>query len=156
MHPDVRWDDVDRAVTDGAEEPFGLLERLVAEPSTVGEEAGAQEVLAEALAGLGSALTRLPTVVSAIEEECTGNGTVQGHALPADAPLVDHVAAAHRHAHGDPPRRGALGSTTDARYHLNIHGTDESVELAGVVATAGTVTRFLAGHFGTDHFGTTS
>ncbi|HEY3751185.1 MAG TPA: ArgE/DapE family deacylase [Pseudonocardiaceae bacterium] len=412
------WDDVDRAVADGTEDAFALLERLVAQPSTVGNEAGAQEVLADALADLGFTLTRLPipddivdhpaaglpqrpytdrydligqrgeatgpslvvnghidvvpaedtsrwshppfqpvradgwlygrgsgdmkagfaagvlalraldtaapgwltgrlTVVSAIEEECTGNGTlaaglagytadaallleptdldvllggvgiiwvdievegraahayvaasvvnpvlaaqpvltalrdferqlnadhtdpafaaldhpytvnvgtfhsgdwassvpavaglgvrighprswtaddalarvrdvvdkacaadpwlaehpptvrlsgyrVQGHALPADAPLAGQVAAAHRHAHDTEPARITLGSTTDARYYLNqfdmpavaygprtrnIHGTDEAVELASIVATARTVTRFLVGYF---------
>jgi acetylornithine deacetylase len=87
---------------------------------------------------------------------------VQGHALPADAPLVDKVAAAHRHAHNAEPARITLGSTTDARYYLNqfdmpavaygprtrdIHGTDEAVELASIVATARTVTRFLVGYF---------
>jgi acetylornithine deacetylase len=138
VHPDVRWDDVDRAVTDGAEDAFGLLERLVAEPSTVGEEAGAQEVPAEALAGLGFALSRLP--------------------IPDD--IVDHPAA------------GLPQCSYDGRYDLIgeracdrpagrsqvINGRIGVVplELAGVVATARTVTRFLAGHFGTGHFGTTS
>jgi acetylornithine deacetylase len=87
---------------------------------------------------------------------------VQGHALPADAPLAGQVAAAHRHAHDTEPARITLGSTTDARYYLNqfdmpavaygprtrnIHGTDEAVELASIVATARTVTRFLLGYF---------
>lgn len=88
---------------------------------------------------------------------------VQGHALPAAAPLVERLAAAHRHAHGNSPARVTLGSTTDARYYVNqfgmpavaygprtrnIHGTDESVELVSIVDTARTVTRFLAGYFG--------
>lgn len=87
---------------------------------------------------------------------------VQGHVLPPDAPLADLVAAAHRDTHGTDPDRITLGSTTDARYYLNqlgipavaygprtrnIHGADEAVELASIVATARTVTRFLAGYF---------
>lgn len=87
----------------------------------------------------------------------------QGHALPANAPLAEQVAAAHHHAHGDQPARVPLGSTTDARFYLNqfgmpavaygprtrnIHGTDESVELASIVDTARTVARFLAVYFG--------
>jgi acetylornithine deacetylase len=88
---------------------------------------------------------------------------VQGHVLPADAPLADQVAAAHQAAHGTVPARFTLGSTTDARYYLNqfgmpavcygprtrnIHGSDEAVELASVVDTARTVTRFLVHYFG--------
>jgi acetylornithine deacetylase len=87
---------------------------------------------------------------------------VEGHALPADAPLADQVALAHHRTHGTEPKRVTLGSTTDARYYLNqagmpalaygprsrdIHGTDESVELASIVATARTLTRFLGDYF---------
>jgi acetylornithine deacetylase len=94
-----------------------------------------------------------------------GNGfRAEGHALAADAPLVLQVAGAHRRAHGTEPRRVMLGSTTDARYYLNqfgmpavaygprtrnIHGTNESVELASIVDTARTLTRFLPTYFGT-------
>ncbi|HEX5404475.1 MAG TPA: ArgE/DapE family deacylase [Pseudonocardiaceae bacterium] len=87
---------------------------------------------------------------------------VQGHALPPDAPLAEQLAQAHRAAHHSEPARITLGSTTDARYYLNqfdmpavaygpttrnIHGTDEAVELASIVATARTVARFLAGYY---------
>jgi acetylornithine deacetylase len=88
----------------------------------------------------------------------------EGHALPPpDAPLADQLADAHHKAHGSTPPRITLGSTTDARYYLNqfgmpalaygprafdIHGTDESVDLASIIDTARTLTRFLTVHFG--------
>jgi len=56
----VDRDAVDRAVADGAEWAFDLLERLVAQPSTLGREAGAQEVFAAAVADLGFDVIRLP------------------------------------------------------------------------------------------------
>ena len=57
-----------------------------------------------------------------------------------------------------------MGSTTDARYYLNgydtpalcygpsaknIHGTDESVELASIVDGARTMARFMAAWYAT-------
>ncbi len=48
-----------KAVESGASYAFDVLERLVAQPSTVGQEAGAQEVLAQELAVAGFELTRL-------------------------------------------------------------------------------------------------
>lgn len=47
------WEPVDAAVSAGAEAAFAFLERLVAEPSTVGRERGAQELVAGELAALG-------------------------------------------------------------------------------------------------------
>ncbi len=78
-------------------------------------------------------------------------------------PLVQRLVEAHEDAHGDRPDLVALGSTTDARYYVNqfgmpalaygprtrnIHGVDEAVELASVVAGARTLTRFLPDFFG--------
>ena len=69
---------------------------------------------------------------------------------------------AHEAAHGAPPRTFAMGSTTDARNYLNqfgvpavaygprvrnIHGIDEAVELASIVAGARTLARFLADYY---------
>jgi acetylornithine deacetylase len=86
----------------------------------------------------------------------------EGYLLDAGHPLVTSLAAAHQHAHGAPPRTFALGSTTDARIYLNqfgvpavaygptvrnIHGTDEAVELASIVAGARTLARFLADYY---------
>ena len=86
----------------------------------------------------------------------------EGYLLDAGHPLVTSLAAAHRDAHGAPPRTFALGSTTDARIYLNqfgvpavaygpvvrnIHGTDEAVELASIVAGARTLARFLADYY---------
>jgi acetylornithine deacetylase len=53
-------DAVDRAVDAEAEQMFAFLERLVRAPSTVGDEAGAQEVVAGELARLGFEVSRLP------------------------------------------------------------------------------------------------
>ncbi len=85
-----------------------------------------------------------------------------GYLLDAGHPLVTSLAAAHQAAHGAPPRTFALDSTTDARIYLNqfgvpavaygpvvrnIHGTDEAVELASIVAGARTLARFLADYY---------
>ena len=50
---------VDAAIEAAAEAAFAFLERLVAEPSTVGAERGAQEVVAAELARLGFTVTEL-------------------------------------------------------------------------------------------------
>src|SRR4051812_5190271 len=51
---------LDHAVADLSERALGFLERLVAEPSTLGNEAGAQAVIADQLERLGCAVERLP------------------------------------------------------------------------------------------------
>jgi acetylornithine deacetylase len=68
------------------------------------------------------------------------------------------LADAHEAVHGRRPRPFRLASTTDARHYLNdyaipalcygprvrdIHGVDEAVELASIVAGARTLTRFI-------------
>jgi acetylornithine deacetylase len=66
---------------------------------------------------------------------------------PADGPLADAVAAAHRGVVGGDPERVAFTATTDARYvegHClcygpsagNLHGTDEWVDVEALVQTA--------------------
>jgi acetylornithine deacetylase len=85
----------------------------------------------------------------------------EGYLIDEAHPLVSALAGAHADAHGGAqPRRFVLGSTTDARYYLNqfgvpavaygprsrnIHGADEGVELASIVAGARTMARFIAG-----------
>ena len=86
----------------------------------------------------------------------------QGYELAADHPLVAAMSEAHRDAHGALPRTFSMGSTTDARTYLNdfgvpalcfgavahdIHGVDESVELASIVDGARTLARFLHTRF---------
>jgi acetylornithine deacetylase len=86
----------------------------------------------------------------------------EGYLLAAGHPLVAALAAAHESAHGQPPRRFVLGSTTDARIYLNqfgvpalaygprvrnIHGADEAVDLGSIVAGARTLARFLLGYY---------
>ena len=51
---------VDRAISAGAERAFAFLGRLVAAPSTVGEEAKAQQVVADELDRLGFGVTAVP------------------------------------------------------------------------------------------------
>lgn len=55
----VRWAEVDAAIDAGAEAAFEFLERLVAEPSTVGAERGAQDVVAAEFARLGFEVSEL-------------------------------------------------------------------------------------------------
>jgi acetylornithine deacetylase len=86
----------------------------------------------------------------------------EGYLLAGDHPLANAVADAHASAHGGPPRRMVLGSTTDARFYLNqfavpalaygpvarnIHAADEAVELASIVRGAQTLARFIARFF---------
>jgi acetylornithine deacetylase len=52
--------DLDAAVERLTERAFGFLERLVAQPSTVGNEAGAQDVVAAELERLGFTVERIP------------------------------------------------------------------------------------------------
>ncbi len=81
-----------------------------------------------------------------------------GYDLPADHPLARAIAAAHRDAHGSDPAAISMATTTDARSYLNqagvpaiaygprttrMHGIDEGVELASIVAGARTLARFL-------------
>ena len=92
----------------------------------------------------------------------TANGfRADGYDLPPDHPLAQALAAAHRDAHGVDPAVIVMASTTDARTYLNragvpaicygptttrIHGIDEAVELASIVAGAKTLARFLLTH----------
>jgi acetylornithine deacetylase len=56
---EARWAQVDAAVDAAAEAAFAFLERLVAQPSTVGAERGAQDVVAAELRRLGFAVSEL-------------------------------------------------------------------------------------------------
>jgi acetylornithine deacetylase len=82
-----------------------------------------------------------------------------GYELASGHELVRLLADAHEVVHGNRPRAFRLASTTDARHYLNelalpalcygprarnIHGVDEAVELASIVAGARTLTRFIA------------
>ncbi len=81
-----------------------------------------------------------------------------GYRLDPGHALVRSVADAHEAVHGNRPQPYRLASTTDARHYLNelalpalcygprvrnIHGVDEAVELASIVAGARTLTRFI-------------
>lgn len=81
-----------------------------------------------------------------------------GYDLDAGNDLVHRLADAHEAVHGARPRAYRLAATTDARHYLNelacpalcygprarnIHGVDEAVELASIVAGARTLTRFI-------------
>lgn len=83
----------------------------------------------------------------------------EGYALEPQAELALAVARAHAAAHGAAPAFTGTNGTTDARYYLNqaqvpalcygprvlaMHGADERVELASIVAGARTLARFMA------------
>lgn len=53
------WGQLDAAIEDEAETAFSFLQRLIAAPSTVGSEQGAQQVVAAELARLGFDVTEL-------------------------------------------------------------------------------------------------
>jgi acetylornithine deacetylase len=84
-----RWADVDAAIDASAETAFAFLERLVGEPSTVGSERGAQDVVAAELARLGFAVTEL-----AIPEE-TANSAPAGVAQASYAGRPDVLGRLH-------------------------------------------------------------
>jgi acetylornithine deacetylase len=84
----------------------------------------------------------------------------QGYLLDATSPLVNAIQAAHAATHGSTPATRVGGSTTDARFYLNqagvpalcygpvarnIHGVNESVNLASIVEGATTLAHFVAG-----------
>jgi acetylornithine deacetylase len=86
----------------------------------------------------------------------------QGYALAPAHPLFIALADAHESTHGSRPAAVGVGSTTDARYYLNgydtpaicygplarnIHGTDESVDLASIINGARTLARFMAAFY---------
>jgi acetylornithine deacetylase len=91
--------------------------------------------------------------------EVTRSGfRAQGYALDPGHALAQRVADAHEAVHGSRPEAVAMGSTTDARIFLrgfgipavcygpaahDIHGINESVELASIVDGARTLARFL-------------
>jgi len=81
-----------------------------------------------------------------------------GYELAPGHVLARLLASAHESVHGTAPRAHRLATTTDARHYLNelalpalcygprvrdIHGVDEAVELASIVAGARTLTRFI-------------
>jgi acetylornithine deacetylase len=84
----------------------------------------------------------------------------QGYLLDEASSLVRDLQAAHAATHGSTPATRVGGSTTDARFYLNqagvpalcygpvarnIHGVNESVNLASIVTGAKTLAHFIAG-----------
>jgi len=67
---------VDHAIETGADAAFSFLERLVAAPSTVGQEARAQEIVADELARLGFDVAAVP--VPPDTAAATPGGVAQG------------------------------------------------------------------------------
>jgi acetylornithine deacetylase len=81
-----------------------------------------------------------------------------GYELDPGHDLARRLADAHESVHGTRPSAHRQATTTDARHYLNelalpalcygprvrdIHGVDEAVELASIVAGARTLTRFI-------------
>jgi acetylornithine deacetylase len=77
---EVDWADVDAAITSGAEDSFAFLARLVAAPSTLGNEAEALDVFAEELSRIGLKVRRQQMPERLSDDERAG--VVQ----PVDAP----------------------------------------------------------------------
>jgi acetylornithine deacetylase len=112
------------------------------------------------------ALREIEAVVNECCDQSTVHATVrptgfraEGYLIDANSPLVARIQAAHAEVHGEPCGTYVLGSTTDARYYVNglgmpavcygpvtrrIHGVDEAVEVASIVAGAKTLAVFLA------------
>jgi acetylornithine deacetylase len=82
-----------------------------------------------------------------------------GYALDDGSELARMLEAAHDAVHGEVPATVATDGTTDARFYLNeggvpalcygprtrgMHGVDEAVELASIVAGARVLARFMA------------
>jgi acetylornithine deacetylase len=81
-----------------------------------------------------------------------------GYELDPGHELVGQISDAHESVHGSRPLPQRKATTTDARHYLNelalpalcygprvrdVHGVDEAVELASIVAGARTLTRFI-------------
>ena len=119
----------------------------------------AEQQVRVAVGRIADADDRFPARPSVV----TSGLRARGYVLEESHELVEAMSAAHLDAHGVRPRTYSLGSTTDARTYLNdfgvpalcfgavahdIHGVDESVELASIVAGARTLSRFLLTRFG--------
>lgn len=78
--PPLDFAAADRAIEAGAGAAFAFLERLIAAPSTVGDEAGAQQVVAEELSRLGFQVSRVPVPAGTASAEPAGvaQGCYQG------------------------------------------------------------------------------
>jgi acetylornithine deacetylase len=87
---------LDRAIDDLAEDAFGFLERLVATPSTVGTEMGAQQVVGAELDRLGFETSVLPIpediaadpVAGVPQLPYAGRGNVIGHLAAGAGPSL--------------------------------------------------------------------
>lgn len=122
----------------------------------------------EAEAALRAEVARLAAETGAIDRppdlRLTGF-RAKGYMLEPDSPLARDLVAAHEAAHGSPPQRYAVASTTDARIYLRdfgipaicygatgagLHAADEHVELDSVVAAARTLARFILMRFASE------
>ena len=87
---------LDRAIDDRAEDAFGFLERLVAAPSPVGLEMGAQQVVRDELDRLGFLTSVLPVpediaadpVAGVPQQAYAGRGNVIGHLAAGTGPSL--------------------------------------------------------------------
>jgi acetylornithine deacetylase len=125
--------------------------------STAEAIAQIDEVVASVCDRVGVSYTLTPTGYRA-----------EGHYLDPESWLVRSMQAAHAAVHGERCDTFVLGTTTDARYYVNvagvpalcygpvarrIHGTDEAVELDSIVRGAKTLALFLARHSAGAHDG---
>lgn len=137
------------------------LQVRVGHPGSWSSEETLERVRAVVLAGVRSD----PWLVQHPPRCALTGFRAQRHAQEPRGELVDLLARAHESAHGRPPGRVVIGSTTDARFYLNqfqmpavaygprtrnMHGTDEAVEMVGIVECARSVARFLSDWFAPD------
>jgi acetylornithine deacetylase len=107
-------------------------------------------------ARIGKVISGLHSVRSSVVRQ-SGFRT-EAHHLDESHPLVKGIVHAHHDLYGEDPPAVLIGSTTDARFYLNqagipalcygpivrnMHGTDESVELASISKGAATLANFI-------------
>ena len=106
-----------------------------------------------------AAATAAPSWPPGLSANVTFGGfRAAGYELDPGHALVRMISDAHESVHGTRPAPHRQATTTDARHYLNelalpalcygprvrdIHGVDEAVELASIVAGARTLTRFI-------------
>ena len=116
---------IDRSIDDLAEQSFGFLERLIAAPSTVGQEAAAQRVVQAELDRLGfvTSATDVPEDIAADpvagvpQASYAGRPNVVGHLTAGAGPsllLNGHIDVVPAEDPGGGPRRRSSRSAGTA------------------------------------------
>lgn len=140
-------DRLDAAIAKGAERAFGFLERLVAEPSVLGDERGAQRVLADELERLGFGIEWMPIPAAIAEDPLAGVPPLpydgSRAVLVAQRPGADPAAGRSLLINGHldvvpsgEPRRWASDPFAPARRDGWLHGRGAGDMKAGLAMAA--------------------